>query len=142
MLNCEVLRTESGMPSCYYSIIPYSSAVCGVDMSKSHEELIDSVHRRLSQIVKNIKDPCIKSVCYQHGVFYEQRVDMKSTQNYAHMNKNGSKDFFGDQVMSLMISSASDFRSLSSSTLVQPCMTVVCVLPPKSSPIFASLSSR
>ena len=54
---------------------------------------MNQVSGQLSQIVKNIKVSCIKSVCYQHGIFYEQRVDMKSTQSYAHMNKNGSKEF-------------------------------------------------
>ena len=81
------------MPSCYYSISQYSFTVCGVDMSKSADDAKNSAVRRLSQNVKNIKNHCIKSVCYQHGVFYEQRVDMKSTQSYAHMNKNSSKFF-------------------------------------------------
>ena len=141
MLNYEVLRTDPDVSSCYYSISQYSSAIYCVEMSKSRYDQIKSAVRRLSQIVKNIKDHCIKHVCYQHGIFYEQHFDIKSTRSYAHMNKNVQMKI-SDQVMSFMISSASDLRSLSSSTFVQPCMTVVCVLPPKSSPILASLSSR
>ena len=93
-------------------------------MSKSPYKQINQALRRLSKIVKNIKNHCIKCVCYRHGVFYEQRFDMKYTRSYAHMNKIVQTEI-RNQVMSLMISSASDLRSLSSSTFVQPCMTVV-----------------